>query len=102
VTQTKEYINTWELTSRQIEILQLMASEQLTAKEIGYRLGVSHKTVEVHVDRLLTRMGAKNRTHAVLMWDRAQRQPAQPPVIAPAGYAHCMYCEGRGFLKGAA
>ena len=44
------------LTPRQREILQLVA-EGHTSKEIGQRLGVSHRTVEVHRNQLMKRLG---------------------------------------------
>jgi DNA-binding NarL/FixJ family response regulator len=43
------------LTPRQREILQLVA-EGHTSKEIGQRLGVSHRTVEVHRAQLMERL----------------------------------------------
>jgi DNA-binding NarL/FixJ family response regulator len=45
-----------QLTERQIEILTLMA-EGLAAKEIGFRLGLSSKTVDAHRARIMDRLG---------------------------------------------
>ena len=45
-----------QLTSRQREILQLIA-EGHNAKEIGARLGISSKTVDIHRARLMERLG---------------------------------------------
>jgi|ERR1051325_10868702 DNA-binding NarL/FixJ family response regulator len=44
------------LTPRQREILQLVA-EGHTSKEIAQRLGLSHRTVEVHRNQLMKRLG---------------------------------------------
>src|SRR5688572_19985988 len=44
------------LTPRQRETLQLVA-EGHTSKEIAQRLGVSHRTVEVHRNQLMKRLG---------------------------------------------
>jgi len=47
---------TGQLTSRQREILQLIA-EGLTSKQIAQRLTVSVKTIEAHRGRLMARLG---------------------------------------------
>jgi DNA-binding NarL/FixJ family response regulator len=44
------------LTQRQIEILKLIA-EGNSAKEIGFKLGLSPKTVDVHRLRIMERLG---------------------------------------------
>jgi DNA-binding NarL/FixJ family response regulator len=44
------------LTERQIEILQLIAQGK-SAKEIGFKLGLSPKTVDVHRQRIMERLG---------------------------------------------
>ncbi len=66
--------NPWNLPARQAEIIGLIASEYLTSKQIGQRLGVNYKTVEIHAYRAIDKMGAKNRIHAAVMWDRWARQ----------------------------
>ncbi|WP_427911412.1 response regulator [Ramlibacter sp. MMS24-I3-19] len=45
-----------QLTSRQIEILTLLA-RGLSSKEIAYELGLSSKTVDVHRSRIMQRLG---------------------------------------------
>ena len=47
------------LTSRQIEVLQLIA-EGFGNKEIADRLQISVKTVEFHRGRLMAKLGAHN------------------------------------------
>ncbi|UUX94546.1 response regulator transcription factor [Aquabacterium sp. J223] len=44
------------LTARQLEILKLIASGH-GSKEIGFRLGLSSKTVDVHRARIMERLG---------------------------------------------
>jgi ATP/maltotriose-dependent transcriptional regulator MalT len=51
------------LTSREVEVLQLVA-DGLTNAEIGARLFVSDKTVEHHVSRILGKLGVPNRREA--------------------------------------
>lgn len=47
------------LTPRQIEILKLLAQGR-TAKEIGYDLGLSSKTVDVHRSRIMERLEVRD------------------------------------------
>ena len=47
------------LTTRQIEILKLLA-EGKSSKEIGFALGVSSKTVDVHRSRIKERLGLRD------------------------------------------
>lgn len=44
------------LTGRQVEILTLLA-EGKSSKEIGFQLGLSSKTIDVHRARIMTRLG---------------------------------------------
>ena len=52
------------LTGRQSEILQSL-SLGLTNKDIARQLGISERSVEEHVVKLLSKIGASNRTEAV-------------------------------------
>jgi DNA-binding NarL/FixJ family response regulator len=52
------------LTHRQLDVLRLMGTG-LTNKEIGLRLGIAPATVKIHVSRIITVLGAVNRTDAV-------------------------------------
>jgi DNA-binding NarL/FixJ family response regulator len=54
------------LTSREREILRLMA-EGLSNQEISRRLTISLETVKTHVGKVLTKLDANNRTHAVVL-----------------------------------
>ena len=53
-----------ELTSREVEVLKLMA-EGFGNKEIGSRLGITDHTVKFHISSILAKLGASSRTEAV-------------------------------------
>jgi LuxR family maltose regulon positive regulatory protein len=53
-----------QMTKREREILELMA-QGLTNKEIAQRFVVSPRTVETHVERVLSKLGVGTRTRAV-------------------------------------
>ncbi|WP_249401938.1 response regulator transcription factor [Streptomyces sp. YIM 121038] len=54
------------LTGREEEVLRLMATG-LSNPEIAESLTVSMETVKTHVGNVLTKLGAQNRTHAVVI-----------------------------------
>ncbi len=58
------------LTGRQIDVLRLLREGQ-SNKEIGRTLGLSEKTVKVHVTALLKALNVANRTQAAAMADKA-------------------------------
>jgi len=55
-----------KLTSREREVMALVA-EGLTNAEIGERLFMSPATARTHVSRILTKLGARDRTQLVVM-----------------------------------
>jgi DNA-binding NarL/FixJ family response regulator len=55
-----------ELTGREREVMALVA-EGLTNAEIGERLFMSPATARTHVSRILTKLGARDRTQLVVM-----------------------------------
>lgn len=61
------------LTPRQSQVLSLIASG-LSDKEVGERLGLAHRTVRTHIDRLLREHGLRSRTEAVAAWLRGQQE----------------------------
>jgi DNA-binding NarL/FixJ family response regulator len=54
-----------DLTGREVEVLRLVAAG-LSNTEIAGRLIISLETVKTHVGNLLTKLGATNRTQAVI------------------------------------
>ena len=58
------------LTSRQIDVLRLLC-EGRSNKEIGRMLGVSQKTVKVHVTAIFKALNVVNRTQAAAKADKA-------------------------------
>jgi DNA-binding NarL/FixJ family response regulator len=54
------------LTQRETDVLRLVA-EGLTNAEIGERLFMSPATARTHVSRILTKLGARDRTQLVVM-----------------------------------
>lgn len=52
------------LSARESEVLMCL-NQGMTTKEIGRRLTISPKTAEAHIARLLSKLGARNRAHAV-------------------------------------
>jgi DNA-binding NarL/FixJ family response regulator len=71
-----------ELTPQQVRVLQMLG-EGLLNKQIGYELGVSEATVKAHMSAVLRKLGANNRTQAVLMAGRLMVDP--DAVVAPEG-----------------
>ena len=60
------------LTQRQSQVVAQIASG-LYGKEVAERLGLAHRTVRTHVDRLLREHGLRSRTEAVAAWLRGQQ-----------------------------
>jgi two-component system NarL family response regulator len=54
------------LTSRETEVLQLIASG-LRNKEVAYRLDVSEATINAHLKHIYSKLNASDRTHAVVL-----------------------------------
>jgi LuxR family transcriptional regulator len=54
------------LSSREMEIISLIA-DGASSREIGRTLGISSRTVEGHVQLIVRKLDAKNRTHAVVI-----------------------------------
>jgi DNA-binding NarL/FixJ family response regulator len=60
------------LTPRQSQVLALIASG-LSDREVADRLGLAHRTVRTHLDRLLREHGLHGRTEAVAAWLRGEQ-----------------------------
>ncbi|MFG2196702.1 DNA-binding response regulator [Streptomyces sp. NPDC048639] len=69
------------LTSREQEVLRHLAEGMSTA-ETAVRLRVSPATVKSHVSHALTKLGARNRLEAVLLFQQSWR--AESDTAAPA------------------
>lgn len=68
-----------ELTPQQFRVLQMLVTGQLN-KQIAYALGISEATVKAHMTAILRKLGAGNRTQAVLI---AGRLAVDPENIVP-------------------
>ena len=69
-----------ELTPQQFRVLQMLATGLLN-KQIAWELGVGEATVKAHMTAVLRKLGASNRTQAVLLAGRLAVDPdsVQPP-----------------------
>ena len=63
-----------DLTPQQFRVLQMLGSGLLN-KQIGFELGVSEATIKAHVTAILRKLGAGNRTQAVLIAGRLALDP---------------------------
>lgn len=63
-TQVAEYAADSSLTTREIDVLQLVAQGNAN-KLIADNLGITEETVKAHVKSILSKLGANSRTHAV-------------------------------------
>jgi NarL family two-component system response regulator YdfI len=62
----KRTLETPELTTREIEIIGLLA-EGVGNKTIARRLAISEHTVKFHISSILAKLGAHSRTEAVML-----------------------------------
>ncbi|MDZ3823371.1 MAG: response regulator transcription factor [Pseudoxanthomonas sp.] len=69
-----------ELTPQQFRVLQMLGSGLLN-KQIAWELGVTEATVKAHMTAILRKLGASNRTQAILLASRLQLDPGQVPVL---------------------
>jgi DNA-binding CsgD family transcriptional regulator len=65
-------VERFDLTAREVEMANL-ASDGLTNRDIGLRLNLSPKTVEVHLGRVYTKVGVSGRTALAGVWVAAAR-----------------------------
>jgi DNA-binding NarL/FixJ family response regulator len=69
-----------DLTPQQFRVLQMLGAGLLN-KQIAYDLGVSEATIKAHMTAILRKLGASNRTQAVLIAGRLALDPGA--VVAP-------------------
>ena len=74
-----------ELTPQQFRVLQMLGTGLLN-KQIGYELGVSEATIKAHMSAILRKLGANNRTQAVLLAGKLAVDPDKV-VLPDAGDA---------------
>jgi len=65
-TQLADYLTEDKLTDREAEILRLVASG-LSNRDVADRLAISESTVKVHVSHVMEKLGANDRTEAVVI-----------------------------------
>jgi DNA-binding NarL/FixJ family response regulator len=69
LTQLAEHIGEEEMTEREIEVLRLVVAGKRN-REIGEQLYISEDTVKSHVKHIMSKLGARDRTHAVALAER--------------------------------
>ena len=68
-----------DLTPQQFRVLQMLG-EGLLNKQIAFELKVSEATIKAHMTAILRKLGASNRTQAVLI---AGKLALEPGALAP-------------------
>ncbi|MFB6838113.1 LuxR C-terminal-related transcriptional regulator [Streptomyces sp. NPDC056361] len=71
------------LTSREQEVLRNL-TEGMSTAETAVRLRVSPATVKSHISHALTKLGARNRLEAVLLFQRSCTTEGEALPVAPA------------------
>jgi DNA-binding NarL/FixJ family response regulator len=66
------------LSIREVEVLALIAAGN-SNKAIGYHLAIHEDTVKGHVKNILSKLGARDRTHAATLAVRRGIIPLEPP-----------------------
>src|SRR5580698_2462365 len=61
-----EYFPQVALTPREVEVLSCVA-RGLANKEIAHKLGTANGTIKMHLQNILEKLGASDRTHAVTL-----------------------------------
>ena len=67
------------LTPRQAQILAL-AANGLSDKQIARRLGVTHRTVRTHFEKLFHDRGIRNRSQAIALWSARSTEGRHRPA----------------------
>lgn len=69
-----------ELTPQQFRVLQMVGTGQLN-KQIAHELGVSEATIKAHMTAILRKLGASNRTQAVLIANKLGLQEKEQVLV---------------------
>jgi DNA-binding NarL/FixJ family response regulator len=64
-----EHMGEEQLTTREVQVLEQVVAGQGN-REVGKRLFISEETVKVHMKHIMGKLGAKDRTHAVVLAER--------------------------------
>jgi DNA-binding CsgD family transcriptional regulator len=72
------------LTPRERQVHSWLA-RGATNRRIGTALGVSPRTVEKHIERILAKLGVKNRTRAALLAKEVGRDQAHKTFLLAVG-----------------
>lgn len=67
-----------ELTPQQFRVLTMLCEGKLN-KQIAYEMGIAEQTVKDHVTVILRKLGASNRTQAILVASQLSLKP--PPAL---------------------
>src|SRR5271166_6055497 len=76
----------YSLTARELEVLELIAFG-LSNKDVAQRLTLSPRTIDTHVERLLSKLNATTRTVAVAVATRAGLLGGATAQAADASFA---------------
>jgi len=69
-----------ELTPQQFKVLAMLGTGLLN-KQIAWELGVSEATIKAHMTAILRKLGASNRTQAILMASKLSVDPGGVPTL---------------------
>jgi len=83
--QTKKAKPGDPITARERQVLDLIALGH-SNKIIADALGISEHTAKFHLNQVMLKLGARNRTQAAVVWDRRNRA-----TFAPEDFASNMF-----------
>jgi DNA-binding CsgD family transcriptional regulator len=89
VTENETTRSSPELSRRELEVLSLIAEGRST-REIARTLWITEETVKTHVRRVLQRLGARTRAHAVAIVYREGLWTAKPEQCADEEGRHAV------------
>lgn len=85
----KTTYNPWGLAPREAEAMSLLA-ETGSSKTAADRMNLSFKTVDALAERARSRMEARTRLQAVVLWDRTTRPLRSLEGASPAELAQAL------------